>query len=132
LTKLEILHANNNLDITNVNHMTKLKTLSASYFCEINNDGISNIADLEISYANTNTKITNVNHVTKLKELQAGGSLCGINNKGIINLTKLEILYANYNTKITDVNHMTKLKTLLTSYDCGINDDGISNIANFL
>jgi len=92
--------------ITNINHMTKLKILSASHDCGINDGGISDMTNLEILYANSNTKITNVNHMTKLRELHACGSLCGINDKGIINLKKMKILDTNNNTKITK--HITK------------------------
>ena len=94
------LNAKGNRNITDVNHMTKLKVLRACGSCGINNKGIINLNDLEILNVGDNSKITNINHMIKLKELYACGS-CGINNAGLINIKNLEILAIRGNQKIT-------------------------------
>src|SRR5690606_35851300 len=73
------LNLSNNSQISNVNHIKKLKILYAGWGCGINNKGISklNLIELYVSY---NNKITNVNHMTDLKILYANAD-CGIDNK---------------------------------------------------
>jgi len=62
------LNASNNKNITNINHMTKLKELDASGGCGIDDKGISNLNLEKLDICN-NHKITNVNHMSNLQEL---------------------------------------------------------------
>jgi len=64
------LNAKGNRNITDVNHMTKLKVLDASSVCGIDDDGIKNL-NLEILIVDSNDKIKNIKHMTNLKELSA-------------------------------------------------------------
>lgn len=69
LLNLIELNAFDNYQITNVNHMSNLRVLIASYECNINDDGIkllTNLVELDASY---NSSITNINHLTKLETL---------------------------------------------------------------
>ena len=115
-----------NPNITNINHMTRLKKLFIFGKCNIDNTGISNV---NVKYLNLRyyDKITNVNHMSILEILYANSRTCGIDNAGIANLN-LVALYAADNTKITNVNHMTNLQVLEASGTCGIGDDGIRNL----
>ena len=56
---LEELDANENKKIKNVNHLTKLKILSCSGNCGINQIGIKNLRLIEELTANNNEKIKN-------------------------------------------------------------------------
>ena len=65
------LDASENGKISNVNHMTKLKVLSACGSDHgIDNDGIRRL-NLEELNVDRNTKITNINHLINLKILNA-------------------------------------------------------------
>jgi len=67
---LEILNANSAYKIKNVNHMSKLRKLSATYECGIDNKGIECINLHEIDVSN-NVKIdkNNLKHMTELKNI---------------------------------------------------------------
>ena len=99
------LYACNNIKITNINHMAKLKELDASCDCGIGDGGILDLTNLEILNAHSNSKRTDINHMTKIIELNAC-STCGINNRGILNPSNLEILNVQYNIKITNINYI--------------------------
>ncbi len=128
---LEHLSANNCKNITNINHMSKLKILDVSGNCGVNDYGIKNLLNIVELNASENTKITNVNHMLKLKILDAIGN-CGVNDYGIKNLLNVIKLNASSNTKITNVNHMLKLEILGASGNCGVNDYGIKNLLNIV
>ena len=123
ITKLD---ADSNVNITNVNHLTRLEILRAcgAYgACGIDDQGISNLK-LKKLYCTDNPRITNVNFMSSsLKKLDAGGT-SGINDSSISKLDLLVFLDATYNSKITNINHMTNLKTLYKC-DSGISDEHI-------
>ena len=62
-TKIKYLHATSNPKITNVNHLTNLRTLYANEHCGIDNAGIANL-NLQELYVWCNEKITDINHMT--------------------------------------------------------------------
>src|SRR5271154_5496072 len=64
VTELKIINTN----ITNLNHMTKLRKLDISYDCGVGDQGIF-VLNLEELDASGNPKITTLNHMTKLKKL---------------------------------------------------------------
>ena len=70
---LEELDASDNIKITNVNHLTKLKILYCSWDCGIDQEGIKNLKLIEELNAKGNKKIKNVNHLNKLKILDCSG-----------------------------------------------------------
>jgi len=110
---------------TNINHLTRLETLSVGTNLPLGNDGISNLVNLKELYINCYSPITNLNHMTKLEFLTVVHSR--IDNEGIskLNLRELHILGES---KFTDLNHMTRLEKLHASGDCGIGDTGIANL----
>ena len=65
----------NNPNITNINHMTKLKKLFIVGECNIDNVGISNV---NVKYLNLKyyQKITNVSHMSNLEILYANSRTC--------------------------------------------------------
>ena len=85
--KIRYLDATNNKKITNVNYMTNLQILNASWGCGIGDNGIKHLNLIEL-YASDNLKITNVNHMTNLQILDAFYN-SGINDNGIKNLINL-------------------------------------------
>ena len=89
------LDARRNPNVTNVNHMKKIKVLDATFCCGID-DG-TKIINLEELHASRNAKITNVNHMTKLKELDVSFDY-EINDNRIKHIN-LEKLYASNNQK---------------------------------
>ena len=123
--KLRYLNAKYNEKITNVNHMTNLQILDASWECGIDDNGIKNLNLIKLN-ASDNPKITDVNHMTNLQILYAYW-YCGIDDNGIKNINLIK-LYASYNSKITNINHMTNLQILHASANSGIDDNGIKNL----
>ena len=95
-------------DVTNVNHMTNLQFLDASY-SGIGDNGIRciNVDGLRMS---GNVKITDVSHMTNLRKLIAERE-CGMTDDTIKSLNLIELVVSN-NPNITTVNHMTTLQVL--------------------
>lgn len=122
---ITILNANQNLEITNLNHMTKLESLFAYGNTQINDHGISNLNLKELAITDC-PKITNLNHMTRLEWLYAGGC-CGVTDAGISKLN-LKVLDAWANHKITNVTHLTRLEILNAGMYCGIDDKGIEGL----
>lgn len=126
------LYASDNPHITDINHMTKLSTLNASYKSGIRDAHINQL-NLEKLIANCNKNITNLNHMTNLKTLEIRSDYLrsnvknhsGVNDIGISKLSNLEQLDVDYNYNITDINHMTNLTRLDARGHCGINNDSI-------
>lgn len=118
------LNADSNINVTNVNHLSRLKKLNAEYICGINDEGIKDLNLYELDASN-NRKITNVNHMNNLKILQIYGD-SGINNNGLryINLIELNI---GENDNIKDISHMTNLKILDASH-CNIRNKHIKSL----
>ena len=123
--KVKYFNALGNPKMTNINHMTNLQILDASYNCGLDDNGIKDLNLIELDVSD-NPKITNVNHMTNLQILNASFN-CGIDDNGIKNLNLIE-LNASDNPKITNINHMTNLKILDASRNCGINHNNIKNL----
>lgn len=104
------LNAKNNLNIFNVNHLSKLTELDCSR-SEITQDGICNLKNLLKLNIMGNYDILNLNHLEKLTDLNCGG-YCGITQNGIKNLKNILILNMIGNITITNISHMTKLELL--------------------
>ena len=72
MKELIVLNVRYNPNITNINHLTKLRDLYADsvdyrpMICGIEQDGISELRNLVTLTASGNLKITNINHLTKL------------------------------------------------------------------
>ena len=67
LTNLQELHCNDCEYITDINHMTKLRSLYAGGYCGLNNEGIKN---LKLTYLDSknNYKLTKPKSNKKLKK----------------------------------------------------------------
>src|SRR5271154_4171858 len=121
VTELKIINTN----ITNLNHLIKLRKLDIGQNYGVADQEISNL-NLEELNASNNPKITTLNHMTKLRKLTISGN-CGVGDQEISALN-LEELNAYNNPKITTLNHMTKLRKLDTSMNCGVGDQGVSDL----
>lgn len=90
LTCLEVLYANYNSKICDVNHLAKtLKKLSCSSNCGINQSGIQHLTDLKVLDIYGNKKITNINHLANtLIILDCKKS--GVYPKNLKNMVKLK------------------------------------------
>lgn len=92
----------NNITITNVNHMLKLRFLDISGTCNIDNDNLNMLTTLISLKIYDNVKIFNINGLTKLRFLDASGK-CDLCDVGISNLTNLRTLDIHNNYKITTI-----------------------------
>lgn len=116
------LDANNNNNITDVNHMIHLKKLNASQ-CGITDRGIS-MNNLEILHASNNEQITKIRHMTKLRELYIL-NISGITKDELLHVKKLKILDMSYNYKfnlhsselLKDMSHLKTLFIINNSYE---------------
>jgi len=130
-TSLVKLNINNNVNITNVNHLDKLEELDISSnlgHCGVNQEGIKKLKLIKNLNTCSNDKITDVNHLEKLEELNISWN-CGVSQKGIKNLKLIKNLNAHDNDKIKDVNHLDKLEILnIGSEICGVNQEGIKDL----
>ena len=121
---IKYLDAKSNQNIKNINNLTYLQKLNASYYMADKDIKDLNLIELNID---GNVNITNLNHMTNLKKLSAIG-FCGIHNDSIKNLN-LEELDLHCNPHITNLNHMKNLKKLKASeFLSGISDQGIKEL----
>ena len=138
LKKLQILNANNNWRINDVNHLKNTLTeLHCIGKCNINQNGIAQLTRLQILQASS-SKINDVNHLKDTLVKLGCEFYCNINQEGISKLTKLQILNADGNKNVRSVNHLKrtliKLSCQNTQYDSftwcdsGINQEGISEL----
>lgn len=144
ISELELneLYCDDNLNITNVNHMKNtLKIFSCCGVCGVDQNGISEL-NLEEFICDDNTKINSVNHMDKtLKILKCridsyhnpNQNMLGQN--GIKGITNLIELYIGGNKNIHDLNHIKdSLKILDCSYnnnfyfESGLTQNGISEL----
>lgn len=140
--ELEELYCDDNVNITNVNHMKKkLKVLSCCGICGIDQHGISEL-NLKEFICDGNVKINSVNHMGKTLEMlkcridpDENESQDMLGQSGIIGVTNLIELYIGGNQNICNLNHMKdSLKVLDCSYnnhhyfESGLTQDGISEL----
>lgn len=129
--KLKILRCMNNRYICDVNHLSDtLEDLDCSFFCGINQDGISQLKILKVLCCYGNKYILNVNHLADtLGDLNCRGS--GIDQNGISQLKNLKKMECTDNTKINNVNHLSNsLEYLNCRFRSGMCQDGISQLKN--
>ena len=84
------LNITNNMYITDLNHLTKLRKLTICY-SQVGDLGIKNLSKLLELNASHNPNVTDINHMSKLKKLVACGN-CGVTNAGIKNVDLVELL----------------------------------------
>lgn len=132
LENLEELHLFFNFNITDINHLKKLKILDLKFGSGVKQQGISELKNLTELDVYDNSDIYDINHLEKLEVLDIGSSYYSvINQEGISNLVNLVKLYTVGNSEIKDVNHLKKLKVLHAAYS-GIVRNGIRELTELV
>jgi hypothetical protein len=69
LVQVEEIDCTNNKNITDLNHLQKLRKMNISHDCEVNQKGIESLRLVEEMYYRGNSKITDASHLQKLRKL---------------------------------------------------------------
>lgn len=110
---------NDNDQITNINHLSKLTKLYCSR-SSLTQEGIKHIfnlkyLDISYNYIHTTNTINDLNHMEYLEELNCEYTM-KIKQKSISKLNKIRILNMSHNRFINELNHMTNLIELNCEY----------------
>lgn len=127
LTKLSKLHIDSTkIEQNDINYLTNLTILSASYTSINNINHLINLTKLDISY---NKNIIDISTLTKLTELNSECTI--INQNNINSLTNLVTLNIRHNKYIYDISHLSKLTFLNSGYTI-IGQNSINNMHNLI
>ena len=114
LHSLVDLNVSYNHAITDLNHLSQLRSLSAIGTC-IDQTAISNLYNLirlDVSY---NSLVYDINHMKQLRALTAYGWCCALSHDGIRELRELTHISFFYNDLIKDLSQLSSIESVSPS-----------------